>query len=332
MENNRTLLLTGGLGFIGSNVIVELLNSDYNVIVIDNLSNSDVNIINKIKTITGKTIKFYAGDIKNKTLLNDIFSNNNIYAVIHLASLKAVNESIKVPLEYYENNTSYTIKLLKIMQKYDCKKIIFSSSASVYGFQPSPITENAITGVNLSNPYAKTKYMIEEILKDVYESDKSWSIVILRYFNPIGTHETGLLGDLSKNATNIFPKLVNAFINNEKFIIYGNDYDTNDGTCVRDYIHITDLAKAHVKVINKLNTYGINIYNVGTNYGTSVIQLLETFIKVNNIKINYEFGKKREGDISCLYASAEKIYKETGWKAEKTLKDMCKLNFNEYIS
>lgn len=319
-----TILLTGGLGFIGSNICVQLLDAGYTVIVIDNLSNSDIFVIDNIHTLTGRDMIYYNKDIRDSVALAQIFSDNKIDIVIHLAALKAVGDSIKAPLDYYDNNVTGTLVLLRTMSKFGCKKIVFSSSAAIYGNQQSPISEDAIVGIGLENPYAKSKYMMEQVLSDLYISDNAWSIVILRYFNPIGAHVSGLLGDCLHSPTNVFPRILNAMYSGDKFVIYGNDYDTPDGTGVRDYIHITDLSDVHIMVLNKLDKEGVSIYNVGTDRGTSVLELLNMCKYVTGLHINYKIGDRRGGDVGCLYASCKKLYDEFGWRPQKTLEDMCR--------
>lgn len=323
------ILITGGLGYIGANICVDMLNHDHEIIVIDNLSNSNEATIKTIEKLTGKTFTFYDMDIRNYSL-NYVFLNHEITNVIHLAGLKVVSDSIKIPKTYYDNNVTGTLNLLNIMNIYNCKNIIFSSSASVYGntdLNSYPITEEGIVGMDLTNPYAKTKYMVEEILKDYYNADNSWSIVILRYFNPIGADSTGSLGDSCKTPTNIFPRIMNSACSSRDrspFYIYGDDYDTDDGTCERDYIHVCDLAQVHTIVLNKLQEPGISIYNVGTNSKTSVMELINKFEQVNNVKINYKIADRRDGDLVSVYTCSDKLLKEFNWKPKYDLEDMCK--------
>jgi len=339
------ILVTGGLGFIGSHTIIELSKSNYNIIVIDNLSNSSVDIIDKIeKMIYPIKIKVIIGDINNSCLLDSIFSKNNIYAVIHFAGLKAVGESVSKPLLYYDNNISSTIQLLNIMNKHNVKRIIFSSSATVYGSQPSPLTEDTIAGMNLTNPYGRTKYFIEEILKDL----KDWNIIILRYFNPIGAHESGIIGENPNGIpNNLMPFILKVAKNHylheknpvyNKLKIFGNDYKTIDGTGVRDYIHVVDLAIAHIKSLKyiidkekKSKLPFVNIYNIGTGKGTSVLELIKIFENINKIKIPYEIHPRRLGDVDICYCSANKALKELKWKPYKTINDMCKDSWNYII-
>ncbi len=327
------VLVTGGTGYIGSHTCVELLNEGYEVIIVDNLVNSKKDVVDKIETITGKKIKFYEYDCCNKESLRNIFEENkDIEAVLHFAGLKAVGESVKEPIMYYENNLYSTLSLVSVMKEYNCKKIVFSSSATVYGLQDTPKYVETMKKQTPSSPYGKTKAMIEEILKDLYISDNEWSISILRYFNPIGAHESGLIGEdpngipnnlmpyILKVSTGVLPKLT----------IFGNDYDTPDGTCIRDYIHVVDLAKGHIAALNKLfnSEKDIYIYNLGSNKGTSVKEIVETFERVNNLKLNYVYGDRREGDLAEYYADANKAYNELGWKTEKTIEDMCRDSYN----
>jgi UDP-glucose 4-epimerase len=319
-----TILVTGGLGYIGSHTVVKLLENNYTVIIIDNLYNSYIETLDNLKFITNKNIIFYNLDITNFLELNKIFSKHKIDVVIHFAGLKSVADSISEPLLYYNNNITGTLNLLTAMQFNSCKKIIFSSSATVYGTQEYPVTEDAKTGENITNPYGKTKYMIEEILKDIYNSDNSWSIILLRYFNPIGSHNSGLLTENPKDKpNNLFPHILNAYKNNAVLKIFGNDYNTPDGTCIRDFIHVEDLANGHIKAINKINENKLLIYNLGTGKGTSVLELVNIFNKVNNCEIKYEFTNRRQGDLPFIYAITDKAKEELDFVCEKTLEDMC---------
>ncbi len=305
------ILVTGGLGFIGSHTVVELLLNNYNIIIIDNLINSSIDVIKKIKDITNKNFLFFNIDIRDTLRLENLFVGYKINLVIHFASLKSVNESIKNPLQYYDCNVNGTINLLNIMKIHKCYKIIFSSSATVYGNNIYPVNENSPTGNGITNPYGKTKFIIEQILQDLYNSNNNWSITILRYFNPVGAHPSGLLGENPNDTpNNLFPYLLKVSIGKIPLLnIYGNDYDTPDGTCIRDFIHVVDLAKGHVKaleyIFNSEDTK-INIYNLGTGKGTSVKELVETFEKVNNVKLSYNYTNKRDGDLPCVYADIEK--------------------------
>lgn len=329
------ILVTGGTGYIGSHTCVELLNNGYEVVIIDNLSNSKENVISYIEKITNKKVKFYKGDVRDKNLLNNIFKENKIEAVIHFAGLKAVGESVKKPLLYYQNNIDSTLVLCEVMEEFNVKKIIFSSSATVYGNpEKLPITEDMKVG-NTTNPYGTSKLYIEGILKDLYVSDNSWSIILLRYFNPIGAHESGLLGeDPNGIPNNLMPYIVKVATGELKCLsVYGDDYDTKDGTGIRDYIHVVDLARGHVKALNKLlKVCGVNIYNLGTGNGYSVLDIVNTFEKVNGVKVNYKIVGRRDGDIASCYADSSKAYKELGWMSEHTLEDMVSSAYNYAIS
>lgn len=324
------ILVTGGAGYIGSHTCVELLNNGYNVIVVDNFSNSKPEVLKRIKEITGKNFIFYETDILDKNGLDIIFQENDINAVIHFAALKAVEESVRIPIKYYHNNITGTIVLCEVMEKYNVKKIVFSSSATVYGKPESvPIREDF--PLNPVNPYGRTKLMIEEILKDIYISDNDWSIAILRYFNPIGAHESGKIGeDPNGIPNNLMPYITQVAIGKrEKLFIYGNDYDTHDGTGVRDYIHVVDLAKGHLKALEKIMvSNGVNIFNLGTGTGYSVLDVVLTFETVTGKKIPYQITNRRPGDVDKCYADPSKAYMELDWKAEKNLEDMCRDSWN----
>ncbi|MCL2859773.1 MAG: UDP-glucose 4-epimerase GalE [Oscillospiraceae bacterium] len=321
-----SVLLTGGAGYIGSHTAVELLNLDKEIVIVDNFSNSKMSSIENVKKITGKDVKVYNADIRDKEGIDKIFKENNVEEVIHFAGLKAVGESTEKPLEYYDNNVNGTICLLEVMKENNVKKIIFSSSATVYGISEKlPITENM--KVSAFNVYGRTKEMIEYILKDLYESDKTWSVVLLRYFNPIGAHESGLIGENPNGIPNNLMPYINKVAAGklECLSVFGNDYDTPDGTGIRDYIHVVDLALGHVKSLEKIkNTSGVFIYNLGTGVGYSVLDIINAFEKVNNLKINYKIVSRRPGDIAVCYADATKARTELGWVTTKTLEDMCK--------
>ena len=328
------VLVTGGTGYIGSHTCIELLNAGYEVIIIDNLVNSKKEVVDKIEKISGKKVKFYEEDCCDKEALRRIFEENKpIEAVLHFAGLKAVGESVKLPIKYYENNLNSTLALLSVMQEYNCKKIVFSSSATVYGDPKElPIKETATVG-GTTNPYGTTKYFIERILKDVCVSDEEFSVILLRYFNPIGAHESGLIGENPNGIpNNLMPYILKVATKELPILsVFGNDYDTKDGTGVRDYIHVVDLAKGHIKALEKaINSKGVEIYNLGTGTGYSVLDLINTFEKVNNIKVNYKIVERRPGDIATCYADPEKAEKELNWKAEKTIEDMCKDAYNFY--
>ena len=324
------ILVTGGTGYIGSHTCVELLNNGYEVVIIDNLSNSKREVVDKIKEITSKDLKFYEGDCCDATILDKIFKENPIDAVIHFAGFKAVGESVKEPLMYYENNLLSTITLLKAMRKYDCKRIVFSSSATVYGKPASlPIKEDF--PLSTTNPYGATKLMIEDILRDLYASDNDWSIAILRYFNPVGAHESGLIGENPNGIpNNLMPFVVKVASKElECLNIFGDDYDTKDGTGVRDYIHVVDLAKGHIKAIEKvIKDKGVDAYNLGTGNGYSVLEIVKTFMDVNQIDVNYKIAPRRPGDIDACYADPSYAYEKLGWKAVYSIDKMCKDAYN----
>ena len=331
-----SILVTGGAGYIGSHTVVELLNEGKEVIIIDNFSNSKPEILDSIRKITNKDFKFYEIDYLDRNALEKVFEENkDIEAVMNFAGYKAVGESTKKPLEYYTNNISGALVLLETMKKYNVKKFIFSSSATVYG-DPEiiPLTENCKTG-GTTNPYGTTKLFIEQILKDLYASDNSWNIAILRYFNPIGAHESGLIGEEPQGIpNNLMPYVVRVAAGIlPELSIFGNDYNTPDGTGVRDYIHVVDLAKGHIKALEKLEKekQGLFIYNLGTGIGYSVLDIVNTFEKANNVKVKYKIVERRPGDIAMCYSNPEKAMKELNWKAEKTLEDMCKDSWNFII-
>ncbi len=324
------VLVTGCTGYIGSHTCVELLNSGYEVIGLDNFSNSSRDVLDKIKQITNKDVIFYEGNMNDKEFLEEIFGENKIDFVIDFAAYKAVGESVKKPVEYYTNNVASVLNLLDVMNRYNCKKIVFSSSATVYG-NPKvvPITEECEVG-NTTNPYGTSKLMCEQILKDLYKSDNEWSVVILRYFNPIGAHESGIIGERPNGIpANLMPYITKVAKGElECLSVFGNDYDTKDGTGVRDYIHVVDLAKGHVKAIEKITNSGLYIYNLGTGIGYSVLDIINAFEKVNNVKINYKIAPRREGDIASCYSDPTKAYNELGFKTTKTLEDMCRDSWN----
>jgi len=329
------ILLPGGAGYIGSHTAVELLNEGKEIIIIDNFSNSKPEVLDKIKKITKKDFKFYEINYLDEEKLETIFKENEIEAVINFAGYKAVGESVKKPLDYYQNNISGCLTLLQTMKKYNVKKFIFSSSATVYGEPETiPITEECKTG-GTTNPYGTTKLFIEQILKDVYTSDNTWDICILRYFNPVGAHESALIGEEPQGIpNNLMPYIVRVASGQLKELsIFGNDYDTKDGTGVRDYIHVVDLAKGHVAALEKLEkeNKGLFIYNLGTGTGVSVLDMVNAFEKATGKKVSYKIAPRREGDIAICYANPKKAKEELGWSAEKTLEDMCKDSWN-YIS
>lgn len=326
------ILVTGGLGFIGSHTVVELIENKHNVIIVDNLCNSKIEVLHNIEKITGVLPKFYQCDLLDKDGLNDIFVENNIDGVIHFAALKAVAESIEKPLDYYENNLIGTLNLLRCMKEHNIFNIVFSSSACVYGLpERNPIKETSFSK-SATNPYGKTKCFIEDILNDCYISDNRYKITILRYFNPVGAHKSGLLGeDPNGIPNNLMPIMIRVAEGKmPKLNIYGNDYNTSDGTCVRDFIHVVDLAKGHVKAIEKITNNGVYTFNLGTGKGTSVLELIQSFNKVNGDLIKYEFVERRPGDVPVNYADPSKAREELDWIAELSLDDMCKdaWNFN----
>ena len=325
-----TILVTGGAGYIGSHTVVELIDKGYDVVIIDNLSNSKIEVLNRLKMITDKEIPFYQDDVCDKNKLRKIFKSHSVDAVIHFAGLKAVGESSKVPLKYYENNILSTLALIEVMKEYNCKNLIFSSSATVYGYQEKmPIKENA--SLSATNPYGRTKLFIEYILKDLYEADNSWNIALLRYFNPVGAHPSGLIGeDPSGIPNNLCPYITQVAVGKMPYLkVFGNDYDTIDGTGVRDYIHVCDLAVGHVLSIKKLNENpGLVIYNLGTGQGTSVLEMIKAFEKATNKKIDYKIVERRLGDIGTCYADCSKALVELGFKTHKTIDDMAKDAWN----
>lgn len=329
-----TILVTGATGFIGSHTCVELIEEGYDVIGIDSFVNSKPSVANRISSITSKNFKVYDGDVRDRHFLAKVFRDHNIDCVIHFAGLKAVGESILKPLEYYDNNLYSTITLCEIMNDYNCKKIIFSSSATVYGKPKKlPITESMELGIT-TNPYGETKAMNERILKDLYVSDNTWSICLLRYFNPTGGHKSGLLGEEPTGVpNNLMPYVVRVAAKELKILnVFGSDYTTKDGTGVRDYIHVVDLARGHVKALNKVKSEnGIFTYNLGTGKGYSVLDIIRTFEQVNNIKVPYVMKPRREGDVDVCYADVNKAYKELGWKAENTLEDMCRDSWRSFL-
>ena len=328
------ILVTGGTGYIGSHTCVELLNAGYEIVVLDNLSNSKVEVVDKIKKITGKDFKFYEQDLCDEEKLDTLFKNENIDAVIHFAGLKAVGESVEKPILYYQNNLDSTLTLCKIMNKYNVKKIVFSSSATVYGSQDIlPIKETA--SLSTTNPYGSTKLFIEYILDDIYNSDNEWSIIKLRYFNPVGAHESGLIGeDPNGIPNNLMPYVSKVAIGElSNLNVFGNDYNTKDGTGVRDYIHVVDLAKGHIKALEYIDkNKGSIAVNLGTGIGYSVLDIVNAYEKENNVKIPYKIVKRREGDIAECYADPEKALTLLNWKAEKNLNDMVKSAYDFIIN
>ncbi len=319
------VLLTGGAGYIGSHTCVEMLNSGYDVVVVDNLNNSCSESIKRIEKITGKKVKFYENDVCDYKALSKIFKKHNIEAVVHFAGHKAVGESVKKPIMYYKNNLESTIALIEVMNKFNVKKLVFSSSATVYGAATEmPLVEGMPTGA--INPYGRTKLFIEEILRDLYTSDSEWSIAILRYFNPIGAHKSGIIGEDPKGIpNNLMPYISQVAVGRlEKLHVFGNDYNTVDGTGVRDYIHVVDLAAGHVKAVDwALKNFGCEEINLGTGNGTSVLQLKDAFEKASGIEIPYVIDPRRPGDPDEVYANADKAEKLLGWKAKRDIEEMC---------
>ncbi|MBE6877811.1 MAG: UDP-glucose 4-epimerase GalE [Ruminococcaceae bacterium] len=321
------ILVTGGAGYIGSHTVVELLNIGKEVVIVDNLSNSSEKSIDRVREITGRDVKFYKADILDREALEEIFSKEDIESCIHFAGLKAVGESVAKPWEYYNNNITGTLVLLDVMKKHGCKNIIFSSSATVYG-DPAfvPITEECPKGI-CTNPYGWTKSMLEQILSDVQRADNEWNVVILRYFNPIGAHISGRIGENPNGIpNNLMPYITQVAVGKlEQLGVFGSDYDTHDGTGVRDYIHVVDLAKGHVKALAKLEKgSGLNIYNLGTGTGYSVLDMVKSFEEANGVAVPYVIKDRRPGDIATCYADAKKAKEELGWEAENGIVEMCR--------
>lgn len=326
-----SILVTGGAGFIGSHTVVELLNRDYDVVIIDNLCNSNAKAIERIKQITGKSPVFYQKDVRDEAALEEIFTKENIEAVIHFAGLKAVGESVAKPLEYYRNNLESTLALCEVMRRHGCKSFIFSSSATVYG-DPESVPIDESFPLHTTNPYGSTKLMIEDMLRDIAAADPEWKIILLRYFNPVGAHESGLIGEDPKGIpNNLTPYITQVAIGKLKELsVFGNDYDTPDGTGVRDYIHVVDLAKGHVAALERIGVMpgGAEVYNLGTGEGYSVMQVLSAFEKAVGAPIAYRIAPRRPGDIAQCYAATEKAEKYLHWKAEKGIDEMCRDAWN----
>ena len=327
-----SILVTGGAGFIGSHTVVELLEAGKDIVIVDDFSNSKPEVLDNIKKITNRDFQFYEVNILDKDRLETVFQENEIESVIHFAGYKAVGESVKEPLKYYHNNVIGSITLLETMKKYNVKTIVFSSSATIYGDPGTPKYVESMGRGKTTNPYGTTKAMIEQILEDLYKSDNEWSISILRYFNPIGAHESGLLGESPNGIpNNLMPYVMQVASGKREILsVFGNDYPTKDGTGVRDYIHVVDLAKGHVKALEKIAQSGAGtyIYNLGTGVGYSVLDLVTTFERINNIKINYKIADRRPGDLAEYYADPTKAKEELGWVTEKTLEDMCRDSWN----
>ena len=321
-----SVLVTGGAGYIGSHTCIELLEEGYDVIVLDNLSNSSYKSIERVEELTGKKVAFYEGDILDRVYLNQIFEKEDIDKVIHFAGLKSVGESVAMPWEYYNNNVTGTLTLVDVMRQHSCKNIIFSSSATVYG-EPAqiPITEECPKG-NCTNPYGWTKSMLEQMLMDIQKADRDWNVILLRYFNPIGAHKSGRIGENPNGIpNNLMPYVTQVAVGKLECLgIFGNDYDTLDGTGVRDYIHVVDLAKGHVAALKKIDENPeLCIYNLGTGTGYSVLDIVKNFENVNGVKIPYVFKERRPGDIATCYCDPEKAKKEMGWVAKYGIKEMC---------
>ena len=324
------ILVTGGAGYIGSHTVVELVNNGYDVVIVDNFSNSKPSVIDRLREITGKEIKFYELDICEKEKLRSVFEKEKIDAVIHFAGFKAVGESVSKPLMYYRNNIDSTLSLLEIMNEFNVKKIVFSSSATVYG-NPEELPIRETSKLSTTNPYGTTKLYIEGILKDLYVSDNKWGIAVLRYFNPVGAHKSALIGeDPNGIPNNLMPYIVKVANGELPYLnIFGDDYDTLDGTGVRDYIHITDLANGHIKAIEYvLKNDGIDYYNLGTGHGYSVLEMVNTFKKVNNVDVPYKITSRRDGDIATCYADTTYAYEKLGFKADYGLEEMVESAYN----
>ena len=321
----QTVLVTGGAGFIGSHTVVELINAGYGVVVIDNLSNSSRESLRRVQKITGKEVAFYEGDVRDRALLDRIFAEHDIDWVIHFAGLKAVGESCSKPIEYYDNNLGGTLVLVDSMRRHGCKNIVFSSSATVYGTpERLPLDEDCRTG-GTTNPYGTSKYFQEIMLTDLWKSDKEWNVVLLRYFNPVGAHESGLIGEDPKGIpNNLMPYVAQVATGKLKCIhVFGNDYPTPDGTGVRDYIHVVDLARGHLAAIEGCRQSGVHVYNLGTGIGYSVLDMIHAFEKACGKTLPYVIDGRRPGDIASCYASSHKAEAELGWKAQYNLEDMC---------
>lgn len=321
------ILVTGGAGFIGSHTCVELLNAGYEIVIVDNLYNSSEKSLERVKELSGKDFAFYPYDIRDKENMRKIFEEHKIDACIHFAGLKAVGESCRLPMMYYDNNIGGTLALCEVMAEYNCKKIVFSSSATVYGINNiSPLKENMKTG-GTTNPYGTTKYMIEIILDDFHKADKDWGVTLLRYFNPIGAHKSGRIGENPNGIpNNLMPYITQVAIGKLPYLnVFGNDYDTHDGTGVRDYIHVVDLAIGHVKAVEKIlkDEPKVNVYNLGTGNGYSVLDIVKAFEQASGQKIEYKIVERRPGDLDVCYSDASKALDELGWKAERGLLEMC---------
>lgn len=326
------ILVTGGAGFIGSHTCVELLNAGYEIVVVDNYYNANPKSLERVKELTGKDFKSYECDIRDSEGMDKIFKENKIDAVIHFAGLKAVGESCQKPIEYYDNNIGGTLKLCDVMRNNGCKNIVFSSSATVYGMKNvSPLKETMKTG-GTTNPYGTTKYMIEIILEDIYKSDNEWNVTLLRYFNPIGAHESGRIGENPSGIpNNLMPYITQVAIGKRPFLsVYGNDYDTPDGTCIRDYIHVVDLADGHVKAVNNIldGKKGVQIFNLGTGNGYSVLDIVKAFSKAYGKELPYKIAPRRPGDLAVCFSDPSKAKEVLGWEAKRGIDDMCRDSWN----
>ena len=319
-----TILVTGGCGYIGSHTVLELLNKGYDVVVVDNFSNSSFESIRRVQNITGKEVTFYEADIRDVAAMEKIFASHKFDAVIHFAAFKAVGESCRLPLKYYENNISGTVSLLQVMDKYNVKKIIFSSSATVYG-DPERLPLDETCRLSTTNPYGSTKLMMENIMQDLHKADNEWNIILLRYFNPVGAHESGLIGEDPKGIpNNLMPFVAQVASGKLSCInVFGNDYDTPDGTGVRDYIHVVDLALGHIAAIEHCNDSGVHIYNLGTGRGYSVLEMIHAFEKACGKTLPYKICERRPGDIAACYAAPDKAKKELHWEAKNGIEEMC---------
>ncbi len=323
------ILVTGGTGYIGSHTVIELINQNHTVTIVDNLSNSKEEVINRIETITGTRPALHVFDLEDTTQLSNLFANNNFDAVIHFAGLKAVGESVQKPLAYYRVNINSTLSLLEAMQRHSVHKLVFSSSATVYGSAPIPYSEESPVGQGVTNPYGQTKYMIEQILRDTATADDKLEFSLLRYFNPVGAHPSGLIGeDPQGTPNNLMPFIAQvASGRRDQLSIFGNDYDTPDGTCIRDYIHVVDLAKGHVAALEHLSA-GARAYNLGSGKGTSVLELVNAFISSTGQNISYTFAERRAGDLPEFYANPARAFSELDWKTELSIEDMCRDTWN----
>ena len=319
-----TILVTGGCGYIGSHTVLELLNKNYDVVVVDNFSNSNPEGLRRVQQITGKTVTFYEADIRDAETMDKIFSAHNFDAVIHFAAFKAVGESCRLPLKYYENNISGTVSLLQVMEKHNVKKVVFSSSATVYG-DPERLPLDETCRLSTTNPYGSTKLMMEMIMQDLYKADNAWNIILLRYFNPVGAHESGLIGEDPKGIpNNLMPYVAQVASGKLACInVFGDDYDTPDGTGVRDYIHVVDLALGHIAAIEGCKESGVHIYNLGTGRGYSVLEMIKAFEKACGKTLPYKIAPRRSGDIASCYAAPDKAKNELGWEAKFGIEEMC---------